>query len=231
MNLQVSLNSDLHWGTGGNGTITIVNLGESITNWSLSLITKNFTINQFWQFIIQQQGTPNNIIALPNAWNNILGKGATITSGFAYTGSSQFEYETSARGKDDNSTIIDLDTTKNKVVFGYFSEWSIYDRQFSVDMIRAKQLTHIVYAFMLPNPSQTDFNTLSSNYPFPPKPYYNPPTIPEGKITYHDEYAATQNISKLKTLKSMYPSIKILISIGGWTLSWTLSKVVADPVL
>lgn len=82
---------------------------------------------------------------------------------------------------------------------------------------------------MLPNPNQADYNLLASKYAFPPKPYH--PEIPEGTLVYDDEYAASLNIPALKQLKIKYPNLKILISIGGWTLSWTFSKVLADITL
>jgi chitinase len=78
---------------------------------------------------------------------------------------------------------------------------------------------------MLPNPSQEDINKSGQK----PVPY--DPTIPEATLVYHDYYAAKQNIEKLKTLKQNDPNKKVVISIGGWTLSWTLSKIAADPIL
>jgi len=120
---------------------------------------------------------------------------------------------------------------KNKKLFGYFSEWSIYGRGFSVDKIPGHNLTHIMYAFMLPNPSQSDLNIFKNNNSFPPLPYYPPPKIPEGVITTHDEYAHQINMKNLKILKQKYPHLKFIVSIGGWTLSWTFSKIVKDPIL
>ena len=96
-------------------------------------------------------------------------------------------------------------------------------------MIPATKLTHIMYAFMLPNPNQADFDLLKANYPFPPKPYY--PEIPEGTLVFHDEYAGQLNIQNLKALKIKHPHLKVLISIGGWTLSWTLSKILGNDVM
>jgi GH18 family chitinase len=125
------------------------------------------------------------------------------------------------------SQIIQL----NHKIFGYYSEWSIYQREFNVEDIPVHQLTHVVYAFTLPNPSQEDFNKLRNNYPFPPLPYRPPPQVPEGKLVYHDEAAAKKNIQKLKKLKRDNPHIKIVISIGGWSLSWTFSKIAKDNKL
>ena len=98
----------------------------------------------------------------------------------------------------------------NKKVFGYFSEWSIYGRKFSVEQIPVNNLTHIVYAFMLPNPNQSDYDIFKKNSSFPPLPYYPPPQKLEASLVTHDEYANQINIEKLKTLKQKNPNIKIL---------------------
>ncbi|AYV82107.1 MAG: chitinase, GH18 family, partial [Homavirus sp.] len=76
-----------------------------------------------------------------------------------------------------------------------------------------------------------DFNNLKSNTPFPPLPYSAPPTPPEASLVYYDGYAASINIPALKTMKTQYPHIKVIISVGGWTLSWTFSKIAADSTL
>eukprot|EP00121_Abeoforma_whisleri_P001226 Awhi_evm1s1092 len=47
-------------------------------------------------------------------------------------------------------------TLKKKVRFGYFTEWCIYQRKFGVEKIPAHNLSHVIYAFMLPNPSEAD---------------------------------------------------------------------------
>lgn len=121
-------------------------------------------------------------------------------------------------------------STKKKIV-GYVAQWDIYDRKYPVSSIPAEKLTHIMYAFCLPNPSQEDFNKLKSNYPFPPKPYYPPPKIAEGALAIHDEWAFQQQVSGFASLKQRNPNLKICLSVGGWTLSWTMSKVMANPQL
>lgn len=254
MNFEVCLKSVQSWDNGGNGSIIIKNLGESVTDWKFQLTTQNFVISEFWNLI--KEGTGKNIYIKPASWKTTIAKNETIESGFSYTGIFDNNITTSTLGiniinttttnintntntntnidqnySTGNTTNIIALTNKTKKVFGYFTEWSIYDRQYSVDMIPDKQLTHIIYAFMLPNPSQDDYNLLAKNYPFPPKPYYPPPQIAEGTLVFHDEYAGKSNIDKLKVLKNKNPNIKILISVGGWTLSWTLSKICANVTL
>lgn len=237
MQFEISVTSVQNWGNGGNGKIVIKNKGPAISNWKFQLTTHNFVIGEFWA--LTKVGTGNNINVAPPSWKSSLAAGEILASGFSYTNSVQVtslqvSSETSGITITSNTPIKQPDTTSprlisDKKVFGYYTEWSIYDRQFSVDMIPGNQLTHILYAFMLPNPNQEDYNILARNYPYPPKPYY--PGIAEGTLVFHDEYAGKINIEKLKQLKVKYPHLKVLISIGGWSLSWTLSKITANATL
>lgn len=122
-------------------------------------------------------------------------------------------------------------SNKQKKIMGYLAQWDLYDRKYPVETIPGDKLTHIMYAFCLPNPNQEDYNKLKENYPFPPKPYYPPPQLPEGSFAIHDEYAFQQQVPALMALKQKFPHLKICISLGGWTLSWTMSKVMATPAL
>jgi hypothetical protein len=238
---EVTINSTENWGTGGNGSMTVKNTGTvSVPNWSIPLTTTGFTITQLWNAVLA--GSGNNVTINPPAWSTALAAGQSLQTGFAYNGSANF----SATSSNTNVKVVAgipipipgppptpgnniPALTSNKKVFGYFGEWDIYQRSYNVEDIPANQLTHICYAFMLPNPSQADYNTLAANYLFPPKPYS--PTIPEGTLTTHDAYAHGLNMSKLKNLKLRYPNVKILISVGGWSLSFTLSKIAANATL
>ena len=121
-----------------------------------------------------------------------------------------------------------------KIVKGYYGEWSIYNRNFPVSSIRGDKLTHILYAFVLANPNQGDYDLMAAHTQFTPKPY--DPKVPEGTIVLYDGYAATQfggngNLGQLQQLKLKYPHLKVAISIGGWTLSWNLSKIMANATM
>ena len=119
----------------------------------------------------------------------------------------------------------------NKKIVGYVAQWDLYDRNYPIRDIPGDKLTHIMYAFCLPNPSQEDYDKLKANTPFPPKPYYPPPQLAEGAFAIHDEYAFEQQVPELMALKRKYPHLKICISMGGWTLSWTMSKVMSNKDL
>ncbi len=276
MQFQISLTSTQQWENGGNGNISIINLGPTISDWQFQLSTNNFTITQFW--ILGGKNSGSVITINPPSWRLTLNQNETLDSGFAYTGSNSFNFlsltpgvtiinqssgvtgstgstgstgasgftgttgstgTTGASGMTGLSPtqeppapiITEIPTLTNKQVkvFAYFTEWCIYQEEFSVSQIPVQELTHILYAFMLPNPSQDDYNLLASNWAFPPKPYTAPPTVPEGALVFQDGYANPLNMGNLETLKANYPNVKVLISVGGWSMSWIFSKIFANP--
>lgn len=118
-------------------------------------------------------------------------------------------------------------TNKNKILGVYYPEWAIYKKDFTVDKIPVNQITHIFYAFMLPNPNQADYTLWKNNWAFPMVPY--DPTVPEGILVAQDAYANEINIPALRELKVRNPHIKILISVGGWSMSFNMSNVFSNP--
>lgn len=126
-------------------------------------------------------------------------------------------------------------TTPVGMVSGaYFVEWGVYGRKFAVDQIPAQNLTHILYGFVPicgPNPSLGEIengNSLAAlNRACAGTPDY--------EVVIHDPWAAIQmpqpqsghvhstpykgTYGQMMALKQRYPDLKIVPSIGGWTLS------------
>ncbi len=126
-----------------------------------------------------------------------------------------------------------FNTDPNTVVGTYFVEWGIYGRDFTVDNIPVDNLTHIIYGFIPicgPNESVksvggNSFNALQTACQ----------GMPDYEVVIHDPWAAYQksfpqagheysspikgNYAMLMALKQRNPDLKILPSIGGWTLS------------
>lgn len=126
-------------------------------------------------------------------------------------------------------------TTPEGMVSGaYFVEWGVYGRKFAVDQIPAQNLTHILYGFVPicgPNPSLGEIesgNSLAAlNRACAGTPDY--------EVVIHDPWAAVQmpqpqsghvhstpykgTYGQMMALKQRYPDLKIVPSIGGWTLS------------
>ncbi|WP_330997219.1 glycosyl hydrolase family 18 protein [Burkholderia stagnalis] len=124
--------------------------------------------------------------------------------------------------------------TSGSVVGTYFATWSIYDRKFNVDNVPVENLTHMLYGFIpicggadvnasLAKDLPGSFNTLLQSCK----------GLPDYSVAIHDTYGEmakalpgqTAN-SKLKGVlgqmmaaKKRNPNLKILPSIGGWTLS------------
>lgn len=123
--------------------------------------------------------------------------------------------------------------SSNSVVGAYFVEWGVYGREFPVDKIPAYNLTHILYGF-IPicggdgiNDSLKEidgsFQALQRSCA----------GRDDFKVSIHDPWAAVGipqqghthstpykgNFGQLMELKKAYPDLKILPSIGGWTLS------------
>ncbi|WP_198782739.1 glycosyl hydrolase family 18 protein [Shewanella putrefaciens] len=121
-----------------------------------------------------------------------------------------------------------------KVVGSYFVEWGVYGRKFPVDKIPAQNLTHILYGFTpicggdgindslkeIEGSFQALQRACSGRADF--------------KVAIHDPWAAVQmpqagvsdysdpykgNFGQLMALKQAHPDLKILPSVGGWTLS------------
>jgi chitinase len=51
----------------------------------------------------------------------------------------------------------------------------------------------------------------------------------DGTVAFYDTYADPLNLEAMKEYKMKYPAVKVLISVGGWTLSKYFSPVAADP--
>ena len=116
--------------------------------------------------------------------------------------------DTDADSDTDTDTDTDTDSDSgsaevDKRVVGYFVEWGVYDRDYHVGDIPAESLTHINYAFINP--------TLASG------------------CEIYDSWAALDknggNYNLMQTLKVSHPHLKVLMSLGGWTLSGEFSDI------
>ena len=228
MSLQVTFTHIAAWAGVSKGNVTVKNLSNSkILNWNVKFENTNFTIKD-----IYNMNYKDNTLTGKD-WSKDLAPGQTRTSDFMYEGKNYFEADVvddvALKGVSQPKKP-EPPTKTNKMRFGYFSEWSIYQREYDVDMIPGHNLSHVMYSFMLANPSQNDYDTLKQNNPFPPLPYRAPPAVPEGRLVHHDEWAAQQILPKFKGLKNKFPHLKLGVSVGGWTLSWNMSNIAKNPV-
>ena len=128
---------------------------------------------------------------------------AEIDTGEADTG----EADTGEGDTADQDTGTPQSNVDTKII-AYFAEWGVYGRDYHIEDIPVTQVTHVMYAFSNPTP--------------------------EGTCEIHDPYAALElnggSLYLLEELKVANPSLKTLISLGGWTLSEHFSAIAADPV-
>ncbi|MBL0455618.1 glycoside hydrolase [Aeromonas enteropelogenes] len=121
-----------------------------------------------------------------------------------------------------------------KVVGTYYVEWGVYGRKFTVDKIPAQNLTHILYGFTpicggdglndslkeIEGSFQALQRACAGRADF--KVAIHDPwaavQMPQSGLTAHDE-PYKGNFGALMALKQAYPDLKILPSVGGWTLS------------
>lgn len=120
-----------------------------------------------------------------------------------------------------------------KVLGAYFVEWGVYGRAFPVDKIPAYNLNHLLYGF-IPICGGDGINdslkSIEGSFAALQRACAGRDDF---KVALHDPFAALQktqagqtfasaykgNFGQLMALKKAYPGLKILPSIGGWTLS------------
>ncbi|HET9958813.1 MAG TPA: glycoside hydrolase family 18 protein [Polyangiaceae bacterium] len=119
-------------------------------------------------------------------------------------------------------------------VIGYFAQWGIYQRNYRVKNIvdsgSAKTLTAINYAFgnivngecvMV---TRAGVGDAFADYQ---KSFQATESV-DGKADTWDQNLKG-NFNQLKKLKALYPNIKVLISLGGWTWSKGFSDAALTP--
>ncbi|GAA4906522.1 chitinase [Stackebrandtia albiflava] len=116
---------------------------------------------------------------------------------------------------------------------GYFTQWGIYGRNYLVkDMVitgAAADLTHINYAFGNVNQQGRCFMANQTGVGDAWADYQRRFTAAESVDGVGDVYnqPLAGNFNQLKELKELYPDLKIMMSLGGWT--W--SKYFSDAAL
>lgn len=124
-------------------------------------------------------------------------------------------------------------TDPNTVVGTYFVEWGIYGRDYTVDNLPVDNLTHILYGFIpICGPNESVKSVGGNSYNALMTACQG---VPDYEVVIHDPWAAYQksfpqagheysssikgNYAMLMALKKNNPNLKIIPSIGGWTLS------------
>src|SRR5690606_3485567 len=124
-----------------------------------------------------------------------------------------------AGARDTGATVMEprsVPDDPSKKVVAYFIQWGVYARDYLVEDIPAEKITHINYAF-----AKIANGAVVSADPFADfqKAFGNEPA----------DALFKGNFYQLIKLKETFPDLKVLISIGGWTLSDGFSTAAATP--
>jgi chitinase len=115
-----------------------------------------------------------------------------------------------------------------KQVVGYFIEWGVYGRQYFVKNIvssgSAAKLTTLNYAFGNVTNNQCALADTYADY----DKFFDATQSVNGTADSWDATALRGNFHQLQELKKLYPNIKVVISLGGYTLSSGFSSA-AQP--
>jgi chitinase len=108
-------------------------------------------------------------------------------------------------------------------VVGYFIEWGVYGRNYKVKDVEmsgsADRLTVINYAFgnIAPDTTGNVVCKLTDEWADYQKPWAAEESVTGEEVTWPRPILG--NFQQLQALKQRHPKLKVLISLGGWTLS------------
>ncbi|CAB4996735.1 unannotated protein [freshwater metagenome] len=238
MTVAVKVTSD--WGTGRNVDLTITNTGSTAINaWSVSMPWSGTSVSM-WNATAKLAG--GVLTATNTSWNGSLAPGASATVGMTDTGSYRAPTTcTSTAGScviAGSTTVTPVPTATptasptasstasyepkagayvgNKKLIAYYPAWATYARGFQVSDIPGQKLTHINYAFAN---IQNGRCVLGDSYADIDKAFAG---------DTWDQGALRGNFGQLRKLKAANPSLKTMISIGGWTWSENFAAAAAS---
>jgi GH18 family chitinase len=122
----------------------------------------------------------------------------------------------------------------DSVVAAYFVEWGVYARKFPADRVPAPNLSHLLYGFVPMCGGEGINDALKQIAGSFEALQRSCAGRKDFKVSIHDPWAAVQkpqkgvssynepykgNFGQLMAIKRAHPHLKVLPSIGGWTLS------------
>ncbi|GMU55774.1 MAG: hypothetical protein AMXMBFR33_49200 [Candidatus Xenobia bacterium] len=185
------------WGSGMQAAILVRNnTGAPVSNWTVSF-RLNARVDSLWNGRILER-TGDLYRVGPESWNATIAPGGSVEIGFtASPGSRSLAL---VNGSTPTATPSPPPASSNPVrVAAYFPEWGIYDRNYQVTDVPADQLDALIYAFV-------DIS-------------------PQGELALFDSSAAALNLPRLRQLKVQHPHLKVMVAVGGYTLSARFPEV------
>ena len=118
-----------------------------------------------------------------------------------------------------------LEANAQRVNIAYFYNGSDYHPKSIASSGAAQRITHLMYAFGNPTATGCAISNPEADY----KTRYDAAGSVDGKADTVEPNAVHGNFGQLLKLKTAYPRLKVLISLGGWTLSSHFSAAAATP--
>ncbi|TCB97909.1 chitinase [Micromonospora zingiberis] len=243
------------WGTGHETRVTITNgSSASLSTWRVEFdLPSGTNISSFWDADVTRTG--NRVVAVKKSWAGALAPGASFSWG--YNGSGPYAAPQNCTingaacgGGTPPPTTTPPTTTPptttpptttpptttppttppsgDRKVVGYFVQWGVYQRNYHVRNIHtsgsAAKLTHILYAFGNTTGGRC---TIGDSYADYEKAYTAAESVDGVADTWDQPLRG--NFNQLRKLKRMYPHLKVIYSIGGWTWSGGFTQAAQNP--
>ncbi|SBT65268.1 chitinase family 18 [Micromonospora sediminicola] len=244
------------WGTGHETRVTVTNgTGASVNGWRIEFdLPSGTAISSSWDADVTRSG--NHYVAVNKSWAGTLAPGASFSWGYNGSGAYQGPLNCTvnggscAGGGTPPTTTPPTTTpptttpptttpptttpptttppTGGKKVVGYFAEWGVYGRNYHVKNIHtsgsAAKLTHILYAFGNTTGGRCSIGDSYADYD---KAYTAADSVDGVADTWDQPLRGSFN--QLRKLKKMYPHLKVIYSIGGWTWSGGFTQAAQNP--
>ncbi|MEV0394302.1 glycosyl hydrolase family 18 protein [Polymorphospora rubra] len=238
------------WGSGHEVKVTVTNGTTSPVNtWRIEFdLPAGTTISSFWDADVTRTG--NRVVAVKKSWAGALAAGASTSWGYIATGAYRAPTNCTVNGAacgGGTPPTTPPPTTAPpttappttpppttppppgaKKVVGYFVQWGTYQRNYQVKNIHtsgsAAKMTHILYAFANTTGGRC---TIGDSYADYEKAFTAADSVDGVADTWDQPLRG--NFNQLKKLKQMYPHLKVIFSVGGWTWSGGFTQAAQNP--
>jgi len=244
------------WGSGHEVRVTITNGSDATVNtWRVEFdLPSGTTISSFWDADVTRSG--NHYVATKKSWAGPMAPGQSQSWGYVGTGAyraptgctingapcgggptppttapptSQPPSPTAGPSSPPPSSPPPTNNPPGgKKLVGYFVEWGVYQRNYHVKNIHtsgsASKLTHILYAFGNTSGGRC---AIGDSYAAYDKAYTADQSVDGVADTWDQPLRG--NFNQLRKLKRMYPNLRVIYSIGGWTWSGGFTQAAQNP--
>ncbi|RIV38422.1 glycosyl hydrolase family 18 protein [Micromonospora radicis] len=238
------------WGTGHETRVTVTNgSNASVSTWRIEFeLPSGTSISSSWDADVTSSG--NRYVAVKKSWAGALAPGASFSWGYNGTGAYRAPLNCTINGVSCGGGTPPPTTTpptttpptttppttpppttpppSGQKVVGYFTQWGVYGRNYHVKNIHtsgsASKLTHILYAFANTTGGRC---TIGDSYADYEKAYTAAESVDGVADTWDQPLRG--NFNQLRKLKRMYPHIKVIFSVGGWTWSGGFTQAAQNP--